>query len=69
MFTISSAQYKKLTKWREDHEKVCAYKGNVGAIGGNITYQFTPTSIGMILKVRCSCSLRDSIDLSDYEDW
>lgn len=37
-----------------------------GAIGGGITYEFTPTSIGVIFKVRCD---EQTLDLTDYESW
>ena len=39
-----------------------------GAIGGNLTYAFTPTSLGVVTKVTDSLT-GETIDLSDYEDW
>lgn len=69
MFTLTGKQHRDIMKWQKEHETKCAYKGNVGAIGGAISYSFTPTSLGMIIKVKCSCSLRDGIDVSDYENW
>lgn len=36
----------------------------VGAIGGELTYMFTPTGLGVIEKVRCTCE--SEIDASDY---
>lgn len=38
-----------------------------GAIGGSLTYSFTPTSIGMIVKVKHP--LGTELDLSDYDSW
>ena len=38
-----------------------------GAIGGAYTYEFTPTTIGVVTTVRCSCG--DSLDVSDYDQW
>lgn len=68
MFIIPSNQYVRLTKWKNAHTLVCSYRGT-SAVDESITYQFTPTPLGMIIKVRCSCTLRDSIDLSEYESW
>jgi hypothetical protein len=39
-----------------------------GAIGGSLTYSFTPTSVGVAIDVTCSHT-QQTIDLSDYEDW
>ena len=36
------------------------------AIGGAETFSFTPTSIGVVVKVDY---LGESIDLTDYESW
>ena len=39
-----------------------------GAIGGGLTYEFTPTSLGLVTKVKYGLS-EEEIDLSDYENW
>lgn len=39
-----------------------------GAIGGRVTYSFTPTSIGLIIKVTYSLT-NETIDLTDYDNW
>ena len=39
-----------------------------GAIGGSLTYSFTPTSLGVSVTVT-DAHTKQSIDLSDYEDW
>jgi len=39
-----------------------------GVSGGALTYEFTPTSIGVILKVSYS-KFPDSLDVTDYENW
>jgi hypothetical protein len=38
-----------------------------GAIGGGITYEFTPTSLGEVVKVRYGSE--DVLDLTDYDEW
>jgi hypothetical protein len=37
-----------------------------GASGGAVTYQFTPTSIGVVLKVE---AYGQTLNLTDYESW
>ena len=38
-----------------------------GAIGGGLTYEFSPTSLGLVTKVRYHGGYE--LDLTDYEDW
>lgn len=39
-----------------------------GAIGGSLTYSFTPTSIGTFVSVRHSPT-NEVLELTDYSDW
>ena len=39
-----------------------------GAIGGALTFEFTPTSIGCAVKVKHGYT-KNEIDLSDYDSW
>jgi len=39
-----------------------------GAIGGGLTYRFTPNSIGMGVSVEHNYT-KNEINLSDYENW
>lgn len=39
----------------------------MGAIGGGLTYTFTPTGLGIITKAVCACGA--NVDLTDFEDW
>lgn len=52
--------------WLTEHMKTCrvwqpktegAMKGHVyhGAIGGAVSYIFTPTSIGTLISIECTC--------------
>ena len=37
-----------------------------GAIGGEVTFSFSPTGLGTVVQVKC----RDKVlDLTDYESW
>lgn len=37
-----------------------------GAIGGGLTYSFTPTSLGVIVKAKYG---EFTLDLTDYDSW
>jgi len=55
-------------KYKEFFEHQCGHtrKENPvrSAIGGSITYEFTPTSIGTIIHLACACGKRE--DVTDY---
>lgn len=38
-----------------------------GAIGGGLTYQFSPTSLGMVTKVIWYTG--ETLDVTDYDEW
>lgn len=59
---LDKEQREKLDSWDKNHN--CEFKGYSGAIGGRLTYCFTPTSLGTIVVVECECE--DKIDLTDY---
>jgi hypothetical protein len=54
----------KLKAWQEQHLHPGERKA---AIGGSWTYSYTPTGLGTIVKVSCSCG--GEIDLTDYDAW
>ena len=75
-FYLDDKQLDKLGKWLEDHFHVCKYYVKhddgfeelyVGAIGGALTYSFTPTSVGTAVRVKCACGAE--VNLTDYESW
>lgn len=39
-----------------------------GATGGDLTYSFTPTSIGVMVKIRNGLT-NDTLDVTDWENW
>lgn len=60
-FGISEEEMEKISRWQEEHEakvhnlktlKQRAFAG--GAIGGSYTYEFIPTSIGVIGTCKCN---------------
>lgn len=73
-FELSNADTDRIDEFERMHD--CPLRTNeygiegeiyVGPIGGNLTFSFTPTGLGVIAKVRCSCGAE--LDLTDYESW
>ena len=50
-----------------EHQNLRAYV-DYGAIGGGITFSFTPTSLGIICMAKEAIT-GEEIDLSEYENW
>jgi hypothetical protein len=65
MFDLDSEQKRIFTEWDDHHN--CSLKKDSGAIGGRLSYQFTPTGLGQVVKVVCGCGAW--VDLTDYADW
>ncbi len=63
MFNLSPKEWQKIHDWQAGHEVVYC-----GAIGGRYTYTFTPTSLGIIIKVKDAIT-KTELDLSEYEHW
>lgn len=63
MFDLTTKQKEKLKTWQDSLPG-----GPTGAIGGRFTFCFTPTSLGLVVKVQDGIS-KQEIDLSDYEEW
>ena len=68
-FEINDKQQSKLLKWKKKHDERCRFAKakNCGAIGCRFTYCFISTSLGVIVKVKCTCG--HEIDLTDYRGW
>ncbi len=65
-FILSDEQKKQASEWLQKHYEECPVK-YCGAIGGPITWKFTPTSIGVVTVIVCACGAK--VDISDYDDW
>ena len=68
-FQIDEKETKKLNDWLKEHNKKCVFKdpANQGAIGGRLTYSFTPTGLGCVIKITCACG--ENVDVTDYNAW
>ena len=63
-FELEPADMKKLEAWL-DKKDLTSY---TGAIGGRLSYHFTPTTLGTALRVTDNLD-GSEIDLTDYESW
>ena len=73
-FETSESNIQKMNDWLQEHIQTCAYwqpnKQGIlpqGANGGAISYIFTPTSIGLVVEVKCCCGQKT--DITNYDDW
>lgn len=61
-FELSPAEIEQYNEW---HHHGC--DAEAGAIGGRISFEFTPTGLGMITEVKCLCG--KTLNLTDFEAW
>lgn len=66
-FKMYEEEWAALEGWMETHDAKCPLYKNAGCIGGRMTYSFTPTSIGTVIKVDCACGSK--FDATDYGGW
>lgn len=66
---LTEDQLLKWKEWLAEHDKTCPFAdpSKQGAIGGRLTYEFTPTALGLVTKVKCAC--KEEVDLTKYEEW
>lgn len=65
-FIIEGTELEKAKIWIDKHE--CKFRNKyTGSIGGTTTYQFTPTSIGTVIVVKCAC--HQECDVTEYGEW
>lgn len=64
-FPISEEEQKSIREWMDKHDEevhhACTLGDKLklgGCCGGRYTYEFTPTSIGTIGTVKCSCGAK-----------
>ena len=68
-FEMDEQESERATKYIKEHDKTCKIKNsNVQpAIGGRITYTFTPTGLGMACGVMCDCGW--SKECTNVDHW
>lgn len=76
MFTLDEDQKKKIRVWLDEQDAAVRRNQGLkddeppyyGAAGGEVTYIFTPTSIGVIARVKHSGTHKE-IDVTPYDHW
>ena len=58
-FSLTDEQYEKIEKWANDHD--CAVRG-ISCCGGEISVEFTPTTIRTFITAKCCCGEEIAID-------
>ena len=53
--TITPEMHKEMQEWYRTHNDGKCANSYHGAIGGNVTFEITPTSIGDCITVKCGC--------------
>lgn len=69
MFRLNDDETKRFYRWLNEHDKTCRYSSplNSGAIGGRLTYSFTPNGLGEIIRIKCACG--KEVCVTNYEEW
>lgn len=64
VFSLTLQQEEKLAAWtkKKDMSKY------TGAIGGRFTYSFTPTNLGIVVKIKDELD-QTEVDVTDYDSW
>ena len=55
---ITEEMHNEIAEWYKTHNEGKCVKGYYGAIGGNVSFEICPTSIGDFLTVRCLCGAK-----------
>ena len=59
---ITEEMHNEMASWYKYHNDGKCANGYHGAIGGNVSFDITPTSIGNFIEVRCSCGATLNFD-------
>lgn len=73
-FSLTRAELARFEAWDAEHHPKCKYFDDgtspvspVGAIGGRLSFCFTPTGIGTAVTVECACG--EKVNVTDYGSW
>jgi hypothetical protein len=68
-FEILGEELRSFQQWNNDHKKVCTLlNGDTQpAIGGRLTFSFTPTGLGSAVSVKCACG--EMHNCTNYDSW
>lgn len=72
-FYLDEYEQKELDKWNAEHYPRCTMGGGsdsispCGAIGGRLTYCFTPTDLGITTVIKCACG--EEVNVTNFDEW
>ena len=69
-FELFGKELEMFQDWDKKHRKVCKLLNDpdfTPAIGGRLTFSFTPTGLGPAVGVECACGA--SKDCTDIDSW
>jgi len=66
IFELTKEEMEKVRVWKDKQNKING-SDNYGAIGGELTYSFTPNGLGCVVKVEHGTT-KNVLDLTNY-DW
>jgi len=66
-FKLTGQELVNFHEWNDQHKLNCEMNNTIGAIGGRLTFSFTPTGLGTAIKVQCVCG--DEKDCTDIDCW
>lgn len=58
VFSVYPEEAEKIIAWEEKHIKEAHYAKDYTGYGARFSYEFTPTSLGDIAVVKCSCGAK-----------
>lgn len=61
---MSDVEKQKAASWLQKHDGC----GDGAAIGGAITYCFTPTGVGLVVILQCGLC-KEEINVTDFDSW
>lgn len=64
-FPISSKEYDDIVQWQQVHNSVCHPNQRPTTIGGQFSFEFTPTSLGAIGTCYCDSCRKTAFAISD----
>lgn len=64
-FHITDKQYNSIIQWQQIHNSICHPNRQPTAIGGQFSFEFTPTSLGAIGTCYCDSCRKTAFAISD----
>lgn len=68
-FELKGKELESFQDWNTKHRKVCELlkSPDQPAIGGRLTFSFTPTGLGSGISIKCACG--EIHNCTDYDSW